>query len=192
MPDKDKKPAVKGPKNDRAAGGEELVSLQEGRYGASWFVAIIGLILVAYFFVILVISNTVILKTVIDNQGGASAWASALALWLSANIPVIAYGATIFIIGYSLTLKKKGFFPRGRQLLRLFGVCTGFAAAFFLVLGLLYVFVLPGDELVGFSDNLEFYGLQLSHIIAWCSILGAITAYCWLPGKAGAKEDQGV
>lgn len=200
MPDKAKKPAGKEPekaakKPEEAVGGEpagkeEFVSLEEGRYGASWFVTIAGLILVGYFFVALAINNYIILKAVVDNQDGASMWASTLAFWMESNISYITFGSIIFIIGYSLTLKKKGTFERGNMLLKLFGVCAGFVAVAFFVLDLLYTFVLPKEELVGFSANLQFYGMQIAQIAAWCSILGAITVYCWLPKKAGAVPEE--
>ncbi len=156
--------------------------LQEGRYGAAWFVMLIGLMLVAFFCYSLVIENLVVIDQVTapPNYGGPSDWASLMAPWLSGNATVIVFGSAFFLVGYSLTLRKKGSVYRGALLLRLFGACTGLVALFTLVLGAWYSFFLP-KELSGFYAKLEFYGLQFAVFLLWGGILAAVTCYCWLP-----------
>ena len=103
--------------------------------------------------------------------------------WVYGNMLLMVYGSIIFLVGYSLTLKRKGGFRRDRLTLRLFGCCAGFVSLLVLVMGFLYIFVLPKEALEGWATKLDFYGLQLANYLVCGGILGAIAVYCWLPGR---------
>jgi len=166
---------------------EELVPLREGRYGAAWFVMLVGLMVVLYFYIALVIFNVIAVKGVLDRYEGPSSWVRDMAPWLANNAMLLVLGSALFLVGYSMTLRRKGRFVRERLILRLFGVGTGLISLALLVLGADYFFFLP-RELQGLSDNLNFFGIQLCTFLVWSASLGAVTVYCWLPHKNGERD----
>jgi len=177
----------------RPAGAEDAEAyepLQEGRFGAAWFVMLSGLLLVMLFFLALIFNNVIMIKDVLDRYMGPSAWVLQMAPWLANNSLLMIIGSTLYIAGYSMTLRRKGRSRRDRLMLRLFGVGTGVVSLALLVLGLDYVFFLP-KEISGLSQHLDMYGVQLCTFLAFSAVLGAVTVYCWMP-RGGGRDGGGA
>ncbi len=192
MSDKNGERKGKGKEDSGADPGaspqEELVPLREGRYGAAWFVMLVGMMMVAYFYLNLVFYNVIAVKDVLDRYEGPSVWVRNMAPWLADNAMLLALGSALFLVGYSMTLRRRGRFSTERLMLRLFGVGTGFIALALLVLGVDYLFFLP-KELQGLSAHLDLFGIQLSAFLVWFAALSAVTVYCWLP-KGGSRDGE--
>ena len=177
-----------------------------------WFLALAGLILVAYFTLNLAINmvygvdlagkGAVIVVREPRYQGdqlvdegesvvlhGVSGWVAAFSPWLAVNANLLALGVMLFGIGFALTGRDPEKLAVTLFKLRILACYLLAVVLLMLVLGIDRVYFLPRAETGGVLGWIDWYIFEFLAHIVWAAIIAALAVFFLRYAEKGQGKD---